>query len=152
MFEFYRRPFLLLEFSGEPFNSVSALANASRNVMGKLSTIIQNFPKLRIIWARDANQAAKTLKNFAENQKQPDLTTALSLGTGERTISEVQTPPIRFLAKIPFLTTEQIERIFKKCGSLKELCKLSRTDLMTFLDTATAMKLYDLFHIFPQKS
>jgi DNA excision repair protein ERCC-4 len=143
---FYKQSMLLIEFSEtDQFNSVSSRDRSSL-VMAKLLTILRHFPTLKIIWARNNAEAAKTLLSLAEGQPEPNLAKAVGMGMGERDAGKERSRPDRFLAGIPFLTAAHVDAITAKCRCVKELVTISREELMKTLEPAVAIKLYSLLH------
>jgi DNA excision repair protein ERCC-4 len=147
---FYKQSMLLIEFSEtDQFNSVSARDKSSM-VMAKLVTIMRHFPTLRIIWARNNAEAAKTLWALADGQSEPDLARAVGMGSVDRESLKERSRADRFLMVIPFLTSAHIDAITSRFRSVKALAQTSREELMTVIEPAIAIKLYSLLHAVPR--
>ena len=151
MKSYYPKPMLLIEFSEtEQFNLISA-KDKNPVVMQKLMVILRCFPDIKVIWARNNLEAAKTLLEISNGKNPPDLTNALSVGIVDKNSLQNSSRAVKFLSAIPFLTNEHINKITSNCKNLKKLVKMSREDLMKLLEPSIGIKLYSLLHFSTKK-
>ncbi|KAH0788059.1 DNA repair endonuclease XPF [Histomonas meleagridis] len=143
---YYPKPMLLIEFSEtEQFNLVSA-KDKNPLVMQKIAMILRLFPEIKIIWARNNLEAARTLMEIAQGKNEPNETMAMAMGSEDKNASNGASKSVKFLAAIPFLTNGHIEKIIEKCRNLRELAEMDRDDLMHLLEPSIGLKLYTLLH------
>lgn len=151
MKNYYKKPLLLIEFSEtDQFNLISA-KDKNPVVMQKLMVILRCFPDIKVIWARNNLEAAKTLFDLSEGKTPPDLTQALSAGIVDKNSLQNSSRAVKFLSAIPFLTNEHINKITANCKNIKKLVKMSREDLMNLLEPSIGIKLYSLLHFSTKK-
>jgi DNA excision repair protein ERCC-4 len=146
MLQHYAQAILLIEFSDiEQFNAVSAKDRPSM-AMSKIVTIVRLFPKLRLVWARNNVEAAKTLLSLSEGQSDPNTAKAIALGAGDREASKGELSPLNFLSALRWLTAAQITALQTTVKSLRNLAELRREEIAQIVDLRTAIKLYGFLH------
>jgi DNA excision repair protein ERCC-4 len=147
MRQFYKQSMLLIEFSEtDQFNAISAKDRPAM-VMAKLVTILKHFPLLKIIWARNNTEAAKTLMALAEGQAEPNSAKAIAMGMTEKgDVANEETRAVRFLTSIPFLSAATIDSILTHCRSLRDLAAMSSEQITKIIGPVVGIKLYALLH------
>jgi len=148
MLEYYKSPFLLIEFDAgksftlEPFADLSMSGGGSSlaslhpgqasDLQSKLVLLTLAFPRLKVIWSSSPYQTAEIFEELKKQQEEPDPLRAVQLGLedGEeaegRTWSQV---PQDMLRGVPGVNAKVMQALLLVVDNLQELSNMTEEEL-----------------------
>ncbi|KAJ9612624.1 DNA repair protein RAD16 [Cladophialophora chaetospira] len=142
MLQYYKYPFLLIEFDQnksftlDPFADLSGPVKApdaeTRSLQTKLVLLTLKFPRLKIIWASSPYQTAEIFEELKKQQEEPDPYRAVQIGLvpgedpEERTFS---TGPQELLRTIPGISDKNASRLYLETRNVLEVANMSLDEL-----------------------
>lgn len=160
MTRFYSKAILLIEFDqNRPFHLQGRLMlsreseSNSIDIMQKLQLLTIHYPKLRLVWSPSPYATAQLFEELKQNKEEPSVETASQIGSDDA-VSELATATDKyntalydFLLKLPGIDSKNIHNVMKKGKSLKNLVKLSESQLVEILGNLRDAKLFhDIIH------
>jgi DNA excision repair protein ERCC-4 len=160
MTRFYTKSILLIEFDqNRPFHlqgrymlSRDSEVN-SNEIMQKLQLLTIHFPKLRLVWSPSPYATAQLFEELKLNKEQPNLEKVNQIDPDDPlnelgiVTDKYNTAVYDFLLKLPGITSKNIHSVMKKGKSLKNLVKLSESELNEILGNSKDAKLlHDILH------
>lgn len=160
MFQHYKSPMLLIEFSAqkaftlEPFadhsSSIGSAASsiASSDLQSKLVLLTLAFPQLRIIWSSSPYQTAEIFEELKKSQEEPDPIRAVQIGLEEgedpegRTFNQI---PQEMLRAVPGVTAKVLQRLIFEFGSVREVANAEEEALARLVGRETARQIRGFF-------
>lgn len=164
MTRFYSKPILLIEFDqNKPFHLqgryMLSRDSESNNteIMQKLQLLTIHFPKMRLVWSPSPYATAQLFEEIKQTKEQPDPNVAVQIGSDDPSqeldaITEKYNASIHdLLMKLPGIHLKNIHAVMRKGKNLKELLKMSESQLTELLGhSKDANALFNIFRL-PQK-
>ncbi|OAL27076.1 hypothetical protein AYO20_09884 [Fonsecaea nubica] len=142
MLQFYKYPFLLIEFDQnksftlDPFADLTSVLKApdaeTRDLQTKLVLLTLAFPRLKVIWASSPYQTAEIFEELKKQQEEPDPLRAVQIGLDENENPEERTfntGPQDLLRTIPGVTAKNASRLYLEAKNVLEVANMSLEEL-----------------------
>ncbi|XP_055640284.1 DNA repair endonuclease XPF [Toxorhynchites rutilus septentrionalis] len=159
----YSKPILLIEFDqNKPFHlqrhfmmsGDSASSNA--DITQKLQLLTLHFPKLKLVWSPSPYATAQLFEELKHGKQEPNPDVAVLAGSDEagglaemERIADRSNPNIHdFIIKLPGINSKNIGKAMRKCKNLKELLRMSESELAELLSSQVQAKmLWEILHV-----
>ncbi|XP_043264616.1 DNA repair endonuclease XPF [Colletes gigas] len=150
----YAKPMLLIEFDQNKSFCFQGYYYASKDVQNmfvtsKLQLLTLHFPRLKLVWSPGPHATAQLFEELKQGNNQPNAAIAAQIGFEEnKQAPEKFNPRIQDLvAKLPGVTTKNLETILNKGQSLDHLNTLTKEELTKMIENKNdAQMLYNAFH------
>lgn len=151
MCQHYSNPLLLVEFDpakGFMLQSSYAIARreievGTKDLLGKLSLLVQHFPKLRVMWSPSPRFTADFFLKLKANRYQPDAQAAAQVAEDPESFSNQGA--LEVLRKLPGVAPSKVYPLARKAKSLAKLLELSCEELQELLGNG-GQELHDFLH------
>ena len=151
MCQHYSNPLLLVEFDpakGFMLQSSYAIARreievGTKDLLGKLSLLVQHFPKLRVMWSPSPRFTADFFLKLKANRYQPDAQAAAQVAEDPQAL--LNQAALEVLRKLPGVAPSKVYTLARKAKSLAKLLELSREELQEVLGNG-GLELHDFLH------
>ena len=118
----------------------------------KVALLLMAFPRLRLLWSRDARATVELFLALKAGRPEPRLEAALAagaeLGAGDGDGGRNQ-PAIDALMRLPGVNATNYRAVVREVDSLAELATLPERRLATLIGTANAAQLHRFLHEAP---
>nr|XP_003705895.2 PREDICTED: DNA repair endonuclease XPF [Megachile rotundata] len=151
----YSKAMLLIEFDpNKPF-CFQGYYYASKDIKNmfitsKLQLLTLHFPRLKLVWSPGPHATAQLFEELKQGREQPDAAKAAEIGMEENKQIAVEkfNPRIQdFVAKLPGITTKNLQTVLSKGQSLDHLNELKKEELTEMMENRNeAQMLYNAFH------
>ncbi|XP_076231477.1 DNA repair endonuclease XPF mei-9 isoform X1 [Calliopsis andreniformis] len=155
MTRYYAKPMLLIEFDpNKPF-CFQGYYYASKDVQNmfitsKLQLLTLHFPRLKLVWSPGPHATAQLFEELKQGRDQPDVIKAAQIGMEENkqvAIEKYNTRIQDFVARLPGVTTKNLQAILSKGQSLDHLNELTKEEIAEMIENKyEAQMLYNAFH------
>jgi len=149
MCRYYKTPVLLIEFTeGQPFAlpSINHGEVSLNAIQSKVATLAIHFPRLRILWTKNAFDTAAIFADLKANEPQPDPVRAAALGTsdgdGEFKESGYSVVAEELLRHLPGITSSNCHAVMRSVTCVADLAKMSEAALRPLLGKVGAEALH----------
>eukprot|EP01035_Chromulina_nebulosa_P017526 gene17526-23088_t len=137
MVKYYKYPCLLIEFTNEKSFSLQSVSDISPDIQTnsintRMSVLALTFPTLRILWSRSPQDTSVVQIGLEPNDSMVDS-------------SDNRQTAIEILLSIPGIDKSNYHEIVKHVNNLKELSKLSESDLAPLIGPINAKKTINFF-------
>lgn len=144
MLQYYRYPFLLIEFDQnksftlDPFADMTTASSLkkpdaeTRDLQSKLVLLTLAFPRLKVIWASSPYQTAEIFEELKKQQEEPDPLRAVQIGLAEGEDPEERTfneGPQNLLRTIPGVSAKNASRLYLETKNVLEVANMSLEEL-----------------------
>ncbi|PXF47561.1 DNA repair endonuclease XPF [Gracilariopsis chorda] len=157
----YKYPCLLIEMDSSKSLSLTATSGGvpaelvASSIVSKMVILLQQFPKLRLLWAQGPHDAAEMFAALKVNEDEPDEERAMSLGV-DTVLTEEQTfnvGPKSLLRSLPGIDSVNINSVMKKVRNVATLATMSLQELTDVLGSAgKASKLFSFVNEKPEEA
>ncbi|XP_076665620.1 DNA repair endonuclease XPF mei-9 isoform X1 [Andrena cerasifolii] len=151
----YTKPMLLIEFDpNKPF-CFQGHYYASKDVQNmfitsKLQLLTLHFPRLKLVWSPGPHATAQLFEELKQGRDQPDAIKAAQIGADENKQMATEKYNTRIhdlVARLPGVTTKNLQAILNKGQSLDHLYKLTTEELTEMIGNKNeAQMLHNAFH------
>lgn len=157
----YKHACLLIELEARRPMSLTAVSGGvpsellATHIVSKMVLLIQQFPTLRLLWARGPHDAAELFAALKKNEGEPDAEVASGLGVDSKDVSEdrFNAGPKSLLRSLPGVDSHNLERVMRNVRNVATLVTMSKEELSEVLGSAAkAKKLYDFVNEQPSEA
>jgi DNA excision repair protein ERCC-4 len=152
----YSSPCLLIEFSSDRSFSLQSHHDVpddvrSGNIISKMVTLVQSFPKLAIFWSRSSLHTAEIFKNLKIGKDDPDIDKAIAAGNEgnddkeDEFSSKASESARSMLRALPGINDMNIRNVLTSVENLAELSAMNVTGLSPLVGPENAQKLFKFF-------
>lgn len=140
----YKYPCLLIELDRSKPLSLTATSGgvpseiSATSIVSKMVLLIQQFPKLRILWAKGPQDAAEMFTALKSNEEEPDEEIATSLGVDSTQPEEMDynAGPKALLRSLPGIDSQNLVRVMRKVRNVAALLTMSLQEMTDVLGSA----------------
>lgn len=157
----YKYPCLLIELDRTKSISLTATNGyvpatiSATSIVSKMVLLIQQFPTLRLLWAKGPHDAAEMFASLKENEEEPDEEVAAGLGvdTKDAVDETFNAGPRALLRSLPGIDSQNIERVMRNVRNVSSLISMSKRELTDLLGgTGKATQLYNFVNEQPSEA
>lgn len=143
---YYKVPCLLIELDSHRPLSLTASSGGIQSeihvtsILSKMVLLIQQFPSLRLLWAKGARDAAELFVKIKHHEKEPDVTKAVALGVGAKGADNEElfnAGPKALLRNLPGIDSQNLQRVLRKVRNVATLVTMSLGEMTDVLGSAT---------------
>lgn len=148
----YRYPCLLIELDSTKSLSLTATQGyvpatiSATSIVSKMVLLIQQFPSLRLLWAKGPHDAAEMFASLKINEEEPDEEAAAALGVDTKDAGDeaFNAGPRALLRSLPGIDSQNIERVMRNVRNVSALLAMSKKELTEVLGSpGKAAQLYN---------
>lgn len=137
----YRYPCLLIELESDKSLSLAATAGGVpsemqlSHIITKMVLLLQQFPSLRLFWAKGPQDAAELFLAVKQKEDEPDEKLAASLGvdSAKAVETEFNPGPQALLRSLPGVDGHNINAIMRKVQNVAALVHMSNAEMSELL-------------------
>lgn len=157
----YKYPCLLIELDKSKALSLTATSGgvpseiSATSIVSKMVLLIQQFPILRLLWAKGAHDAAEIFATLKSNEEEPDEGIAASLGVDSKQPEELgyNAGPKALLRSLPGIDSQNLVRVMRKVRNVATLLTMSLEEMTNVLGNAgKASLLYNFVNEQPSEA
>lgn len=129
------RPLSLTASSGGVQSEIHATS-----ILSKMVLLIQQFPSLRLLWAKGARDAAELFVKIKHHEKEPDVAKAVALGVDAKEVDNedlFNAGPKALLRNLPGIDSQNLQRVLRKVRNVATLVTMSLEEMTDVLGSAT---------------
>lgn len=141
----YKTACLLIELDANRSMSLTATSGGvpselvATSIVSKMVLLIQQFPTLRLLWAKGAHDAAELFARLKEHEEEPDVKVALALGVDTKETSEDEkfsAGPKALLRSLPGIDSQNLQGVMRKVRNVSTLVTMSLEEMTEVLGSA----------------
>lgn len=140
----YKYPCLLIELDRSKPLSLTATSGgvpseiSATSIVSKMVLLIQQFPKLRLLWAKGAHDAVEMFTALKSNEEEPEEEIAASLGVDSTQPEEMayNAGPKALLRSLPGIDSQNLNRVMRKVRNVGTLLTMSLQEMTDVLGNA----------------
>lgn len=137
----YKYPCLLIELEADKPLSLAATVGGVPSemqlghIITKMVLLLQQFPSLRLFWAKGAQDAADLFIAVKQKEEEPDEKLAASLGvdSAKAVETEFNAGPQALLRSLPGVDGQNINLVMRKVRNIAALVHLSEAEMSELL-------------------
>lgn len=156
----YKYPCLLIELDRTKSLSLSATQGgvpremSVTSITSKMVLLIQQFPNLRLLWAKGPNDAAKLFEGLKTNEEEPDEELAASLGVDSKEDDDTfNAGPRALLRSLPGIDSQNMGRVMRKVRNVASLMTMTQEEMTELLgNPGKATMLYNFVNEEPSEA
>lgn len=157
----YKYPCLLIELDASKSLSLTATAGgvpseiSATFIVSKMVLLMLQFPGLRLLWVKGAQDAAKLFPALKANEEEPDEAVAAELGvdTKESEETSFNAGPKMLLRSLPGIDSQNLNRVMRKVRNVATLLTMSMQEMTEVLGSAgKASTLYNFVNEQPSEA
>lgn len=157
----YKYPCLLIELDASKSMSLTATSGgvpsqiSATSIVSKMVLLMQEFPSLRLLWAKGPHDAAEMFPKLKANEEEPDEELAAALGVDSKDPGEEQfnAGPRALLRSLPGVDSQNIFRVMRKVRNVSTLLTMSKAELEKVLGSVgKATQLYNFVNEQPTEA
>lgn len=157
----YKYPCLLIELDKSKPLSLSATSGgvpaniSATSVVSKMVLLMQQFPSLRLLWAKGPHDAAEMFASLKDNEGEPDEEVAASLGVDTKDSAEdtFNAGPRALLRSLPGIDSTNLQRVMRQVRNVSTLISMSKEEMTELLGSpGRAAQLYDFVNEQPSEA
>lgn len=149
---YYKVPCLLIELDSNRPLSLTASSGGvpselhATSIVSKMVLLIQQFPLLRLLWAKGASDAAELFVKLKHHEKEPNVAKAVALGVDAKEVENedlFNASPKALLRSLPGIDSQNLQRVMRKVRNVATLVTMSGEEMTDVLGSAArAAKLF----------
>lgn len=157
----YKSPCLLIELDANRPLSLTAVSGGvptellATSIVSKMVLLVQQFPTLRLLWAKGPHDAAELFAKLKEHEKEPDVKVAIALGVDTKESEEetFNAGPKALLRSLPGIDSNNIQRVMRRVRNVAILVTMTQDEMTDALGSASkAAKLFKFVHEQPSEA
>lgn len=157
----YKYPCLLIELDTAKPLSLTATSGgvpsemSATSIVSKMVILIQQFPNLRLLWAKGPHDACELFASLKANEEEPDEETAASLGVDSKETGEEQfnAGPRALLRSLPGIDSQNMMHVMRKVRNVSSLIAMSKEEMIELLgNTGKGTQLYNFVNEEPSEA
>jgi DNA excision repair protein ERCC-4 len=157
----YKHACLMIELEANARFSLAATSGGvpselvPSSIVSKMVLLVQQFPKLRLLWARGPQEAAELFLSLKANAEQPDAAAAAALGVDsvQGTGTEFNAAPATLLRNLPGIDGNNVASVMRKVASVSALLNLPLIEMEAVLGSpGKAQRLYEFANERPSEA
>lgn len=157
----YKYPCLLIELDSSKSLSLTATSGgvppeiSATSIVSKMVLLMQQFPTLRLLWAKGPHDACELFASLKANEEEPDEEKAASLGVDTKDSGEEQfnAGPRALLRSLPGIDSQNIMRVMRQVRNVSTLITMSKEEMIELLGSAgKGTQLYKFVNDQPSES
>lgn len=157
----YKYPCLLIELDKSKSLSLTATSGgvpaniSATSIVSKMVLLIQQFPSLRLLWAKGPHDAAEMFASLKDNEGEPDEEVAASLGvdTKDSVDETFNAGPRALLRSLPGIDSTNLQRVMRQVQNVSILISMSKEEMTELLGSpGKAAQLYDFVREQPSEA
>jgi DNA excision repair protein ERCC-4 len=125
------------------------------SIISKMVLLIQQFPDLRLLWAKGPHDAAQLFGALKRNEEEPDAERAAALGvdSAEGADTTFNSLPATFLRSLPGIDGSNMLSVMRKVRNVSALLNLSLVEMTVVLgNQGKAKKLHEFANEVPSEA
>ncbi len=151
----YRYPCLLIELETDKPLSLAVTGGGipselmATSIISKLVLLLQQFPTLRLFWAKGAQDAVEIFLTVKQKEQEPDETLVASLGVDsvKAVETEYNAGPKALLRSLPGIDGKNLVSVMRKVRNVATLIQMPRAEMDEILGSpAKGKMLHDFVH------